>query len=401
MAKRAENQRGTEFIALPAGTIEDGELLGDELTDEESAFNEFRVGFGSEKMGELRVGKLKLGKDGAPIATSKSAHCFSCAVDRYSFSELLEYIRENYGAGVFRIIGIESGRKGVVFNKLIEIAESVSPKAPASETPLQNPANVFESAAKIMAESAARTEALIARLSESRQAAPVLDPMDMMTKMAGLFSSIMGVAPRPAAAASDDLLGQLEKLAKIKDLLGGFGGGGGDDKESNFYDVVKAGLTSFGPALAALAVRGAQQSQTPALSQPDQVVIPATRPAPGNYDKPGPTRQTVSQGDPAMKKQIDVLVQNAKMGVSPSMLAQTILDMTPDEKIDDLGAMLDDPQMIDKMAQLNPEVSTFRDFFDKLRTALLALLDEGEADTLPPDQAPAQGSADDSGAATT
>ena len=380
---RSDKPSGQEYIALPSGTLRDAELLEDELNDEETAFNEFRTGFGAEKMGELRVGKLKLGRDGAPIANSKSVHCFSCAVDRYNFSELLEYIREHYGSGVFRIVGIESGRKGVVFNKLVEIAEDKGPKTGPQESPLQNPQNLFESVGRIMAESQARTEALIARTLETRTipTAPV-DPMDTMAKMATLMATLMGVMPKPAA---DDLLGSLEKLAKVKELLGTFSGDGGNGggAEANFYDVVKTGLQSFGPALATLAMRNTQIApQTPALAPPAPVAPPNTA---ANYDKPNGRQPGQEQGNIAMeslKRQIGALIMNAKLGATPDQVANMVLDSTPDDKLDALANMIEDPACVDKMAQLNPDVQNYRDFFNQLRAALMALLTEDEPATL-------------------
>lgn len=92
-----------------------------------------------------------------------------------------------------------------------------------------------------------------------------------------------------------------------------------------------------------------------------------------------------------LKSQVDILVSNAKNGADPAQLADLILRMTPDDKIDDLGNMLDAPDMVDKMAALNPEVQNYRDFFEKLRAALLALLEPADATTLPPNGAPPAG----------
>lgn len=392
MAKRPENQaRGTEFIALPAGQVADAELE-DDRTDEERSFDEFITGLGAEKMGELRVGKLKLAKDGSPLANARSAHCFSCPIDQFNFSELLEYIRSRHGAGLYRVVGIASGRRGVAFNRIIEIAEDLGPpQSKPSQDPAQNPAALLESFSRMMAESSARTEALISRLTERQQSQPQSDPAESFMKMAALFqgmiASLVPVFQGKPAGGGDDLLGQLEKLAKIKELLGGGDGGGG--AEANFYDVVKTGLQSFGPALAALAVRNAQMptQETPALAAPPQTVIPAAAPnSNANYNKPAPGRSPTPQTDPAManfKRQVDTLVQNAKMNVDPLQLAETIVDLTPDDKIDALGDMLDAPDMIEQMAKLNSEVNNYRPFFESLRKALLDLLEDDGADTLP------------------
>lgn len=399
MAKTQERQ-GTEYVALPKGVID---TMNDEtpVTDEEMAFDEFVSGMAAERMGEIRVGKIKVAKDGTPIANTKSAHCFSAPIDQFTYSALLEHIRARHGAGLYRVVGVEAGKRGLIFNRLLEIAEELNPPKPAQESALQNPANMLESVGKIMAESAARTEGLIARLSETKPAA--VDPMDQLTKMATLFATIMGAMPKPVAAGGDDLLGSLEKLAKIKELFGSIsGGGGGDsDKESNFYDVVKAGLTSFGPALATLAVRGAQSSpaalpapQPPIGTDPRTFYQPQTAPQP----QPQPPQTPAS--DESMKKQVDILVQNAKIGTDPMQLAGVILDMTPDEKLDDLEAMIDAPNMIDNLATLNPEVVNHRPFFEKLRDSLKTLLKEIDADTLPPNGAPSGAPAGGSGAPT-
>lgn len=401
MAKSQERQ-GTEYVALPKGSID---ALGNDepVTDEEMAFDEFIAGMSAERMGELRVGKIKVARDGTPVANTRGAHCFACPIDQYTYSGLLEHIRNRYGAGLYRVVGIETGKRGLVFNRLIEIAEDIGPVGKGQESALNSPGNLFESVGKIMAESQARTEGLIARLTESRAPAVVPpDPMDMMTKMAGLFATIMGAAPKPATAGGD-LLDSLEKIVKLKELLGGLGGdGGGSDKESNFYDVVKTGISSFGPALAALAMRAQQaaQSQPPALAPPSQnppINYPLPPQVPANAP-PGQSDETMN-----LKKQVDILVSNAKMGADPMQLAGTILDLTPDEKLDDLGNMLEAPDMIEKMASLNPEVNNHRDFFAKLRDSLLTLLDDGSADTLAPNATPVPGAAGagGSGASTT
>ncbi len=402
MARRAET-RGTEYVALPQGAIE-GDFQGAPVSDEEMAFDEFIAGMSAEQMGELRIGKIKIEKDGTPVANAKGAHCFSCPIDQFTYSGLLEHIRRRHGAGLYRIVGVEKGKRGLAFNRLIEIAEELNPEKP-TDSPLQNPANMLESVGRIMAESASRTEALIARLTESRAAAvPPPDPMDQLTKLATLFSTMMGAMPKPVeAGGGGDLLTQLEKLAKIKELLGGFGGSDGGGAESNFFDVVKTGIASFGPALAQLALRGAQQPNAalpaPAVDSATVAVQPAH--IPPHAKQPGPARAANTGEDMAsLKKQVDILVANAKMGADPVQLADTILDLTPDEKLDDLEAMLEAPDMVEKMAALNPEVRVYREFFDKLKASLLSLLAESDPDTLPDAGTAASPSPGNSGAPT-
>ena len=387
MAKAQQNQ-GTEYVALPKGTLSGD--FGEPVSDEELAFDEFIAGMSAERMGELRIGKIKVEKDGTPIANSKGAHCFACPIDQFTYSGLLEHIRRRHGAGLYRVVGVEAGKRGLAFNRLIEIAEELASND-RPDSPLQNPANMLESVGKIMAESAARTEALISRLSESKPAA--VDPMDSMMKMATMFSTMMGSMSgmfkgNTGGGGTGDLLGQLETLVKLKELFGSTGGGGDSDKESNFFDVVKAGLQSFGPALATLAVRGAQTPPAQLPAPNPHVGQPlAGQPSQFPQPQPQPAAAPGSEEMASLKRQVDALVQNAKNGVDPAVLANTILDLTPDEKLDDLGDMLEAPDMIEKMAALNSEVNNYRDFFEKLRKNLLDLLGEATTDTLAPNTA--------------
>jgi hypothetical protein len=230
--------------------------------------------------------------------------------------------------------------------------------------------------------------------------------MDQITKLAGVLATVMGVMPKPVQSSTPDLLGHLETLVKLKELFGATGGGGDSDKESNFFDVVKAGLQSFGPALATLAVRGAQTPapQLPAPAQPPIGTDPRqfSQPYPQPYPQPQPQPAPApgSEEMASLKRQVDALVQNAKNGVDPGVLANTILDLTPDEKLDDLGDMLEAPDMIEKMASLNPEVQNYRDFFEKLRKALLDLLGEPEPATVAPNAGQSAGPQGPTGAAT-
>src|SRR5262245_11706726 len=392
MAK-TQQREGTEYVALPKGSIEtlnDGEPV----TDEEAAFDEFIAGMSAERMGELRVGKLKLGKDGTPTVNTKGQHCFACPIDQFTYSGLLEHIRNRFGGGLYRVVGIEQGKRGLQFNRLIEIAEELPSQKPGESSHLQNPSNVFESVGRLMAESAARTEALIGRLTETRPAA--VDPMDGLQKMATVFATMMGVVQKPAGNTGAELLVQLETFDKIKSLFGGGegkGDGGGGENGAEFMDVIKAGIQSFGPALGALASQRMQQPSQPAAALPPPQPYPAF--VPPHVPQPQPQPAAAPAGNDPMqaqlKSQVDILVSNAKNGADPAQLADLILRMTPDDKIDDLGNMLDAPDMVDKMAALNPEVQNYRDFFEKLRAALLALLEPADATTLPPNGAPPAG----------
>jgi hypothetical protein len=74
-----------------------------------------------------------------------------------------------------------------------------------------------------------------------------------------------------------------------------------------------------------------------------------------------------------------VLLANAKAGVDPIDMANTVLDMTPESQLDKLYAFISDTHCIEKMAAVNSEVRTYTDFFSRLRNELInQLRDESE-----------------------
>ena len=122
----AENtvQRG-RFLEFQDGELVDPDDTGQ--SDEELAFKNFREQLkAGEEMATLRVSKIP--KSSIHPTNSKSIFCFACPIDRYSFDELLAYLAENYGGGIYRLIAVKNGQKGTAFNRLVEIAEPLKPK---------------------------------------------------------------------------------------------------------------------------------------------------------------------------------------------------------------------------------------------------------------------------------
>lgn len=364
----------TTYEALPVDPTLEPE---NEKSDEERAFEEFVNSLGAERMGVLRVGKLVLGKNNAPLATSKSEHCFSCPIDQYTYDELLEYLRDNYGPGLYRILGIPSGDR-VRFNKIVAIAQDKrKPNANFSQADFANPTSVLETVSKLIADSQARTEALIERLAPRASAQHSSDPTDTMVKLAGVMSAMMQgiaglVAQRPQSPGGDDFFAQLEKFARIKELLGGFG----DSGESNFFDVVKTGIQSFAPVLSHVIQKASVEAPkmlaaAPAVGQAIQSSIPGGMNLAGSQGIPAQGSMKNSALD-QFKSSIDGLVTNARNGVDPVKLADTILSLTPKERLPELVALLESPDVIARMAEVNPEVLQYREYFETLRAEVLA-----------------------------
>jgi hypothetical protein len=380
-------ERG-RFIAMTDGEVIDGTDF--EISDEEKAFADFRNSLeAGEEMASVRVSKIPKNNVTGHPTNAKSIYCFAYPVDQHTFESLCEFIRDNYGGGLYRLIGTRKGKKGSAFNQILEIAEPMQKKN--NEPPGQNPGSVFDSVARLLGESQQRTEEMLMRMSAARPAGvPAADPAAMMAQTMQLFTGMIGaLAPifgGAKAAPAGDFMSEIQKYAAIKSLFDGLKGDGGgmSDKESNFYDVVTQGMKTFAP-LIANALPGAIPGAAPAYPQ---LTAPAGAPtipaapfagvptANGAPVAPAAGASPLSAEDMRIKEQVDLLVSNARAGANPDSLADVIFRMTPDDKLEQLDGFIRGAHVIEHMAFLNPEVRQFHSFFQALRESLIRILDE-------------------------
>lgn len=362
----------------------DAEIDSEPLSDEEIAFDEFRNSLGAgEDMGTVRVGRIAATDTRLHSTNAKSVYCFSFPVDRFNFEELCEYIRTNYGGGLYRLIGTKKGTKGSAFNRLIEIAEPLKQKATDGQAP-QSLGGIVDVVTNLIAAQEDRTERLLQRLGIGATPAVVAapDPFAMLEKTLGLVSTMMGAmnAGRPAGGG---FVEELEKHAKIADMLGSLGGGGGDRAESNFYDLAGKTLETIGPMVKAALPTIMANAQRPAV--PRGRVI--NQPPAGQPKNTPPQKPAATQGPAGAQpqgkamdfaQQVNLLLAQARAGTDPESLADTILQMTPETRIEELRAFISDPALVEKMAAVNPEVRNYADFFGKLKIHVLQMLAEEE-----------------------
>lgn len=373
MASR-QGREPQSFVAVPEVEHLDADY---EVSDEEKAFENFRnsLDAGSD-MAQIRISKVPEVGRGNPMA-SRTIYCFAAPIDRYTFEELCEYIRENYGGGLFRIVGTKKGHKGAAFNQLVEIAEVVKKKADGSASP--SVSAIMESVSTMIDQASQRTEALLARFGPTAPTAPAVDPVALFERSLGIVSGLMARMQPAAPPPGNTLMEQIMMLGKIKEVFGGgFVDGGGGSSEANFWDAITTGMKQFGPALTALAAQKA--GGAPALGAP--ALIPPTTMMPTN----GPSPTLPRQPNPApevqivnpIKRQVDMLLVYAKGGTSAEDLADTVLNMTPDDKLADLKTFISRPTVVDEMIAANPEVANYRVYFDTLKVKLLEFIAEIE-----------------------
>lgn len=296
----------------------------------------------------------------------------------YSRAELsLDAIREEFGGGKYQIIGRNSARQ-YVGSRRIEIVDLPKPK---DATPGNS--QLAEIAALI------------------NQGKPQMDigamMIAMMQSQAETFKAIMS-KPAPVAPAGPTVMEIIAMIKAMKDdapkdssdpvklLLQGLelgqklGGG-----ETGMMDLAAQGLgllqpliekqASAPPAQPARPRIEARVTPIPAHAGPP----PAAEPIPA-HTGPAPTTQPLT-GDPMLRQlqwlnaMLRVQLNNAARQKDPELYAEVMLDNLPDFITEDeLMARLNQPDAIDQLAQLNPDVLKFRPWFEQFRQACIELL---------------------------
>lgn len=177
-------------------------------------------------------------------------------------------------------------------------------------------------------------------------------------------------------------MGELQKFAAIKSLLGDMGGDGGSAAETNFYDLAGTTLKTIGPVLAQVAMRGGLPALTAPAFTPQPAPGAPVQPAPAT----APAQPTADQMN--LKRQVDVLVAQAKSGASAEDVAEMVLNMTPEARYSELYDFINRPTVVNEMAAVNSEVANHREFFDKLRACILSELGPEETPTAEKGSAP-------------
>lgn len=351
-------------------TVVDGEVEYDE-SDQSKAFNDFRDKFKDEEMGTLRVHRVPVTNKTTNAAKLRTVYLFSCPIDAFSFEELLEHIRDNYGGGTFRLIGTREGQRGNAFNRLVEIEAprqkfttpgvSTVGGVPAGS----NPAELISQLGAVLLEHSSRVEEMMRGAAQ-----PMGDPIDQMSKMMGALGTVidtMGLKQQEPKSIVD----QLSEFKLLQDLFSGNESAG---SEANIFSLLQETVKNFGgPLMQAVAL--AQEQGT---ISPDGVLQPRTLPAPEpEFHSAKPVAESENMSLKEMREQLQFLLVQAQNDVDHAMVADFIIEQMPedDAAYDGFERFLQADNCIDKCAMIQPEINKHRDWFSGWRGVMLAKLD--------------------------
>lgn len=378
MNQQARRPVMIEYMDADEGDFEEG---GRGPTEEELAYAQFRSEMqDGEKYAKISVYRQPSGSDGRP-GQRKMRFLFDCGLDDYEFSQLLSKLRDDYGTGIYRIQARDA-KGALLFNRAYEVE---APKNVKPERESFDPSGMLDAVHGMLNDQQDRFEALFARFGSQNQSngGGMEDTMRQMALMMGMVTQMMGTI-RGDAPKSTDALGEMKKFLEFQTMarqLVNDGDGGGSGANKNIHDTLAKTLEVFGPAfmqgMASLqqpAARG-HRPRLPNPNHPPTVAVSA--PKPSQRPATQPHRETPPMTTPpnaALAAQVSLLLTNAKNGVSPDAMAESVLQMTPEQQTAQLYALVNDPHLLAKLIAVNPEVESYREWFAELATYIASEL---------------------------
>lgn len=236
--------------------------------------------------------------------------------DKYANQdELLMYLRDSYGPGAYRLQVRVSGKLRA--NKLVQIV--------AKKTIQQNPRS----------NDSELLSALLARQEKTDQ----------------LMMQILQQSKAPPASNKKEFL---EEMLMYKQLFGGNSGGGGLGQIQEALSFVKElGINVGGPV--------AERDE--GFGDILEKALPLLTAAVSPQNNPQPPRENPNMRENMLKMQIkmgvDTAVRSASKGGDPQDFAEMVADQLGERS----AALAQDPTFLSQLAQYNPAVNTYKEWF--------------------------------------
>lgn len=365
MSNITQEERDTAVYVLPAGYSEN-EF---EMSEDEIAFNAFKEeAIDNENYSKITVSRVPMNRHGQR-GSQKLHFLFECAVDEYTYSQLLSKLRDEYKSGFYKIQA--RNEKGQ-----LKLNKTVAVEAPHIDTDTASgdggTGAIIEQFSRSLADQNAEMRDFMQGNSQGSN-----DPVDTIIKIAAAVAPILtalGISRPEPAPPPRSLTEQLTEYKIVKELFGdnneGFGG------EANMWTAMAEGLKAFGGPIAAALAKGSETGElnddgvvnAPALAAPEGLKVMSEQ----------------EKHDIAMRKNIHILIQNAKTEIPPDAFAAILVNNTPEEKQDELWEFISNEKCVDTIIEIEPAAEPYRDWFDKLREAVIELMSEPENEDLQP-----------------
>lgn len=331
---------------------------------------------------------------GAAKLGSREPYLFTCTMPE--LNDCHDKLVNEYGTGTYRARIYQGGR--------IYRSFTIDVEAPIKkQVEQENKSGLSDLISVIRAENQKTNEMFAQILTRMSNPAPVQqsNPMEIVTGIIGAMAGIKSLFPVPPTIdhgfSAKDAIDVFKSGIEIAQNAAGGSG------ETGFGDIAKALIQS--PLLENIIKSGQQpgpQNQPmhtydqPMINRqmpPNQFRQPPT-PQPDNQRfsmppvaPPNPENMTIQQAQELFRTQITFLVNQAVRNSSPALYAELVLDQMNDEQI---NMMLNNPNIINELQQIDPRIGQFRHWFDNLLEEMKLILQDQEE--------PAEGGGDGIGA---
>lgn len=321
----------------------------------------------SQDDAKITVGKKLTDSRGRPQGR-QVFECFECGIDDYSFSQLCSRIREDFGTGLYQIQGRDSKGK-YKFRKVVGI---LAPNTPDNAPAGNDIGGLIDKFSDAMANQQMRTEAMFKDLVGPRSGGDAMEQMtSMMTAFAGMVGA-MGLGPGNQQQPKT-LIDQLTEFKMVKELFGdGDGGSGG---EANLYSLLGDTIKTFGIPIAAALAAGADSGELSPAGIVQKPALPAPKETVESEEMD--TVELAKQRQ-ELKKNIGILIMNAKAEVPPGEFALILVNNTPADKEDALWEFISAENCVEQIIALEPVAAEYREWFNALRDAVIELMSDSE-----------------------
>ena len=388
-------------------TTEEKQLPEDEVSTEQESDDEI----GDEQ--QLAISEL-LGMDGASTIrwkvdkTSPIPEAGFCA--NYYGTELsLERLKEEFGAGAYQITGYDAGGKYIKGGRRkLTIAKSHVPiqsnnvlsQKDLLELVMKKPegnGELIQMMQLMMQQSTQQMQQQMQLASQQTQmmtgllTAMLGKPADKGPDALAMIAALKDVlAPADKTSANDSVSMLLKGIELGKDL-------GGDGGPSDWTALVGKGFDMAKPLLEAAAAQNPSSGNAAPVgalpgSPPPERSAPTVFPS-QNSALQSPTPQ--SEGDPVLLKfqwlsrQVQSLLMQAERRKDPELYATVFVDNLPSFlSEEEVYLHFTDPNALQNLAQINPRVMVFREWFEAFRIGVIHALDANDAEQHPPAPTP-------------
>lgn len=366
----SEQERQSAVTVYPAG-YEFDEELDEKLEQEKSEFDKFKDEIhDANDYAKISVSKKQTDSSGRPIGKNVF-DCFECGIEDYTFTQLCERIRSDFGTGLYQIIGRDSKGK-YKFKKVVGVA---APKSQEGESsPGNNVGVLIDKFSDALERQAARTEQLFSNIAGPQTGG---DAFDQMTKMMSAMGAMMGAMglKTPEPLPQKTMLENMQEMAMMKEILETLGGGNSSD--GNIFGLLTETVKNIGPLLGVALAAGQKDGTV------NKEGIIAPQPRIENPDKET-TMQTEQEKLNAMLPQLKFLHKQADGGAKPQDVAEFALKAIPDDHLENIEEFLSREDCIEKCKEVFPPIAEYEKWLIQWQTEMLnglaQILDDGGAE---------------------